>query len=259
MADPFSTAASVAGLVSLALELTKITHWYLSNVSGAPESWAIMVKEADALRDVLVDMTTTISANESVEKAFENRASAILKRVQPAAEDRVRKGGDVIAAPAQTLVEQCRVSLSALVKKLRNKSEGNVLKRGLNRLKWPFQKEEIQADIDVLRQYRGIFDTSMAIDNFVLTSEIYNIVRNSERHLSTLATRQEREDWEAILNSLSPIDFETQHATTFSLHEEGTGQWVLDSDEFRTWCSGQGQILCCPGIREFRRLLLPSF
>lgn len=62
MSDPLSVTASVAGLVSLAIELAKITHWYLSGVSGAPDSWAALVKEADALRGLLIDLDTNISA-----------------------------------------------------------------------------------------------------------------------------------------------------------------------------------------------------
>jgi hypothetical protein len=120
----------------------------------------------------------------------------------------------------------------------------------LNRLKWPFQKEEIQADIETLRQYRDIFDTSMAIDNLVLTAATYNIVRDAERRLASLTSRDEREELGVIKSSLSPIDFDEQHAAIFSLYVKGTGQWILDSEKFRQWCSGQGETLWCPGVRK---------
>lgn len=52
------------------------------------------------------------------------------------------------------------------------------------------------------------------------------------------------------MNWLSPIDFDAQHEAISSLPEKGTGQWILDSKEFRAWCSGQGETLWCPGIRK---------
>lgn len=119
MADPVTAAASVVGLVSLAMELSKITHWYLSNVAGAPESWAALVKEAEALRDLLVDLDTEISDAE-VEKSVEHRASVIPQRPRRPASGTGSspKPLDASAAPAQSLLEQCTTFLSRLVKKL---------------------------------------------------------------------------------------------------------------------------------------------
>jgi hypothetical protein len=52
-----------------------------------------------------------------------------------------------------------------------------------------------------------------------------------------------------IVAWLSPLNFETKQKDAFSRHQEGTGKWMLDSNEFNDWFSGSGRTLWCPGIR----------
>jgi Cdc6-like AAA superfamily ATPase len=39
---------------------------------------------------------------------------------------------------------------------------------------------------------------------------------------------------------------------------EGTGQWLLDSNEFRCWCDQSGQTLYCPGIPGAGKTMMTS-
>src|ERR1700712_1045056 len=47
---------------------------------------------------------------------------------------------------------------------------------------------------------------------------------------------------------LSPSDFAAQQHDFISRKEEGTGQWFLDSAEFKAWQQGPEKTLFCPGI-----------
>jgi Cdc6-like AAA superfamily ATPase len=47
---------------------------------------------------------------------------------------------------------------------------------------------------------------------------------------------------------LSPTDFSAQQHNIISRRQVGTGQWFLDSVEFRDWLQGQKKTLFCPGI-----------
>lgn len=54
-----------------------------------------------------------------------------------------------------------------------------------------------------------------------------------------------------MLNWLSSLDFHEKQKTTFAKHQEGTGQWLLDADEFQQWFLGEhNSTLWCPGIRR---------
>jgi len=47
---------------------------------------------------------------------------------------------------------------------------------------------------------------------------------------------------------LSPIDFPAQQHDIISRRQEGTGQWFLDTPEFKRWLEGSDKTLFCPGI-----------
>lgn len=53
-----------------------------------------------------------------------------------------------------------------------------------------------------------------------------------------------------ILVWLSPLDFRKNHASAAEARIDGTGQWFLDSPEFRRWRDSNKETLYCPGIRE---------
>jgi hypothetical protein len=47
---------------------------------------------------------------------------------------------------------------------------------------------------------------------------------------------------------LSPTDFPAQQQDIITRRQEGTGQWFLDTPEFKRWLQGSDKILFCPGI-----------
>lgn len=51
-----------------------------------------------------------------------------------------------------------------------------------------------------------------------------------------------------IVEWLSPTDFPAQQHDIISRREDGTGQWFLDTVEFKGWLDGPNKTLFCPGI-----------
>ena len=52
----------------------------------------------------------------------------------------------------------------------------------------------------------------------------------------------------SIIEWLSPTDFPTQQHDIITRRHEGTGQWFLESPEFKRWLQGSDKTLFCPGI-----------
>lgn len=65
---------------------------------------------------------------------------------------------------------------------------------------------------------------------------------------SSLATAQYRRtigDW------LSPLNFKMTQIDIFRQRTDGTGLWLLESDEFQTWLTSlESETLWCPGNRK---------
>lgn len=51
-----------------------------------------------------------------------------------------------------------------------------------------------------------------------------------------------------IPNWITELDFDSQHNDNLKSRLEGTGLWLLQSEEFNHWISRPQQTLFCPGI-----------
>ena len=70
--------------------------------------------------------------------------------------------------------------------------------------------------------------------------------------------RERREEHQTIVGWLTPIDYASQQSDFTSRRQEGTGQWLLDSDEFQRWLSQKQQTLFCPGIPGAGKTMITS-
>jgi Cdc6-like AAA superfamily ATPase len=61
-----------------------------------------------------------------------------------------------------------------------------------------------------------------------------------------------------ILNWLTPIDYGPQQSDYITRRQVGTGQWLLDSKQFRAWLKTSKQTLFCPGIPGAGKTILTS-
>lgn len=68
----------------------------------------------------------------------------------------------------------------------------------------------------------------------------------------------ERDDDQKILDWLSPTNYDLQQNKHMKTHQEGTGQWLLDSDKFKGWVETAQQTLFCPGIPGTGKTILTA-
>lgn len=73
-----------------------------------------------------------------------------------------------------------------------------------------------------------------------------------------LCRGQHNQENSQILNWLTPVDYSLQQKDFFGRRLAGTGQWLLDSEEYRTWLNTDKQTLFCPGIPGAGKTILTS-
>jgi hypothetical protein len=76
--------------------------------------------------------------------------------------------------------------------------------------------------------------------------------------MDRLHDRQDREYRQVILDWLTPIDYALLQSDFISRRQEGTGQWLLNSDIFKDWVSQSKQTLFCPGIPGTGKTIITS-
>jgi Cdc6-like AAA superfamily ATPase len=79
-----------------------------------------------------------------------------------------------------------------------------------------------------------------------------------EEGVKHLVSHQDDQERRIILDWLTPTDYGTQQSDFLSRRQEGTGQWLLDSDEFQRWSNGNKQTLFCPGIPGAGKTIITS-
>jgi Cdc6-like AAA superfamily ATPase len=73
-----------------------------------------------------------------------------------------------------------------------------------------------------------------------------------------LVRYQDDQERRVIIDWLTPIDQSTQQSDFISRQQEGTGQWLLDSNQFQDWLIKGKQTLFCPGIPGAGKTIITS-
>ncbi|KAJ6211831.1 ankyrin repeat-containing domain protein [Bipolaris maydis] len=63
---------------------------------------------------------------------------------------------------------------------------------------------------------------------------------------------------QCILEELNSIDYESQQRNAIRSRQAGTGQWLLNSQQYQDWLTGKHRTLFCPGIPGAGKTVLAS-
>ncbi|KAH9892130.1 hypothetical protein F4778DRAFT_772870 [Xylariomycetidae sp. FL2044] len=87
---------------------------------------------------------------------------------------------------------------------------------------------------------------------------ISHTVRSVEEHVAYARSRLNKKEDEAILDWLTWIDYGPQQTDYFRRRQLGTGEWLLGSQEYRSWLNERGKTLFCPGMPGAGKTILTS-
>lgn len=80
--------------------------------------------------------------------------------------------------------------------------------------------------------------------------------------MDRLHGRQDRRDQDrehsTIVDWLTPVDYAPQQNDFFSSRQAGTGEWLLNSNEYKKWINESSQTLFCPGIPGAGKTIMTS-
>jgi NACHT domain len=73
-----------------------------------------------------------------------------------------------------------------------------------------------------------------------------------------LVQHQDYQQSRTVLDWLTPVDYALQQSDFINRRQAGTGQWLIDSAEFKVWVENDKQTLFCPGIPGAGKTILTS-
>jgi hypothetical protein len=147
--------------------------------------------------------------------------------------------------------------LKDLLNELEKRSKGHRV--GWERMKGAFLSKSTRESVENLHRQCQALNNMISIDVAVLGATTYKEVRDARQEQHE-ARQEQQEAWskqqewyqagvdKEVLTWLTPIDYAIQQSDFIRRRQAGTGEWLLNSDQFRTWVDQSNQTLFCPGI-----------
>lgn len=135
----------------------------------------------------------------------------------------------------------------------------------IQRAQYPFRQKTLEKLLRTISDLRG--NLSLATSSLQLDVSITSLhqLNRFETAIKKLIVGQEEEKLRAlsaeerdVVKWLSPLDFSSKQNDALSRRQEGTGQWLLKSTEFRSWLDTAGTVLWCPGMPGAGKTILAS-
>ncbi|KAF4957091.1 hypothetical protein FSARC_11400 [Fusarium sarcochroum] len=221
--EALSAAASVIAVVQLATEVAK----YCDNAS---EPWKIVAGYARKL------YANDINGSDRNEGSFVRKDDT----------HDVDMWSDKIEALKSENAPLGRLfrALEAVKGKLNSEQEKGFRKIKII-LKWPFDEKEVTKLVDAMQRERSLLHFALTHESTQLIKEIKETAGDGVEYLKTAQMSAHQIE---LLNWISPIDYAPQQSDNFGRRQSGTGEWLLGSDEYKSWLDTDRQVLFCPGI-----------
>ena len=211
-----AAAATIVQLVQFSGVILTSCYDYISKAKTASGDIEKVINDVSGLEGILKRLHSLISDGE-------NERHAILKSLN---------------GPFQA----CSQALKELQKRLDILTEASSARR---KLLWPLEEKKILEILGRLGGQKQIFILALAGDHAF--SDEANAKQGKEA-IDKLNEMKIREERNKILNWLAGADPSTNYNTARKKHEKGTGDWLLQSEQFQTWKDADSHIMWLYGI-----------
>ncbi|KAH7009774.1 hypothetical protein EDB80DRAFT_610302, partial [Ilyonectria destructans] len=233
--DPLSIAASIFAVVQIADRVISLCKFYLELSRDAPSDLRVILIEASALRTILDNIQFLASSG---------HGPTTLNTLT---------GNDGPIEGCRRTLDQLNGLFSSdyLHQTSGNRSRRRKVKATLTTLAWPFKESSARKLLVEVVQHKTTLNLALTVD---MSHDIKNIKAQASEIQATLTEFQRHEVYK-WLNDINPSPI---HHRACSQYESGTGDWVLRSDDWKSWISGQKRSLWIHGIPGAGKTILTS-
>lgn len=233
-------AASIIAVVQITGTVISICYDYQSGIRHYSKDVVKITHELQDLRNVLERLA-------DMANSLEDSTSKVLPTL-----DLLNQSGGPL--------ETCKAELELLELKLT--PPGGRLKQIRRALIWPLKEKDVQKTLDTLARQRGLFQLALTTDQTEMTVAIQQVASRTEEMMTALNERSQAVTVDRrnhqIVQWLAAPDPSSNHNKTSKIKQPGTGQWLLESSEYRKWKSQPASFLWLHGIPGCGKTVLCS-
>lgn len=139
--DPVSLSSGIAGLLTLAIQVSSVIADFAIAVKEGPKDIKELHQELLLLGEVLSQLQDFLRSEKVKGRSFDSNSVM------------------------QSAISSCKVRIERIGDKLRP-SVGGKMSRLIDRLKWPFESKEVAEMVTNLRSYTQAFQFSLTIEGW---------------------------------------------------------------------------------------------
>ena len=261
MADPVSIASGIAGLISLAGQVSLACYQYGCAVKGAPKDIQDLQNEVTSLAGVLTSVQALVEAKDAGSSSSGQEKSQEVELGDPPpyeAQDHID------LAQIRGSVGDCQLVLEEVRSKLQraHRDEDTRIQKNVRRFIWPLKQAETRTLLARLERNKATFVSALASTNVSLSAQVLNVAQDIKRELALdrweRQLERKRVEMRRLYGWLSPVDPAISHRAARKLHQPGTGEWLFREQHWQLWASGKEKLLWLRGIPGSGKTVLLS-
>ena len=242
MADPLSVSANIAGLITITEACFRRTYKHVKAVKDAPD-------EASSLAETLGSLSGILHNLELVAAQFEGETFDPAIQVNH------------VDSCVQTVQK-----VEEILDKSYTSPDGSQQTDELQELKWPFSVSEVKTLCAEIEQHKTNLSLALYVDGMtdviqasLRKDDVQKAVHDVRSELQRIrAPRTRNKERRKVLKWIQPYNPRQNHDKSRRLRSPGTGFWLTESDEFRSWLSCSCARLWCYGIPGAGKTVLAS-
>ncbi|KAK4446724.1 hypothetical protein QBC34DRAFT_356380, partial [Podospora aff. communis PSN243] len=240
--DPFSTAVAIIAVIQIADRVIELCKFYLEAARDAPSDLRHIFVETAALKAILdsLHFLHITSTQELVTHSL------------------VHLYGDdgPVEACRKTLTELCGlfpndVPGATAASQASSKAARANLKSIMAALAWPLREGKARKLLSELVQHKTTINLALTVDS----SRDIKSIKAKVDHIHQTISESDRERVYAWIRSTDPSN---RHHQACKLYEQGTGDWVFRSPEWKSWIEGRSRCVWIHGIPGAGKTILTS-
>ncbi|KAG0634235.1 hypothetical protein HOY80DRAFT_1099822 [Tuber brumale] len=209
MAESIGLAASVVTLIQLSLKVGELCYDYCKTVKGSQQDFKKLGDEIASIHQLLEEIRSLASGDDKNNPQYPR----LLEWTKnPSLED------------YKTALEELKEKLDVPGRRESTKM-----------LAWPFQKQKMERYLVLLEGQRSQLQLLLTT---ATTKTATQILRKLDGY----------KEFRGVLRWLNVVDPASNYSSAIDVREPGTGNWLLEGDEYREWKGGRGGVLWLYGI-----------
>ncbi|KAK6950682.1 hypothetical protein Daesc_007207 [Daldinia eschscholtzii] len=145
-------------------------------------------------------------------------------------------------------LQACMVDLSRQFEKTSSKGL-------MQKIRFAHMEKDIQKAIEKASRMNGFLNSWLTLDIKETTKSIDDGVKALNSHVEEEMINGKIDD---IVKYYAPISFSEKHGNVIQQRQDGTGQWLLESEEFQDWMQSIGGTLWCSGAPGAGKTVMAS-